>query len=166
MVDADLGPTAKCLFCENDLDFSTKPEHVLLNALGGRMTTTRAICSDCNNLFGRGIDKALTAQVDVIRNLLQMQSGTRKPPPTLKGVASENEKLRIAGDGSMQLQGRPFEVEKLDGGTVKVQIKARSIEHANSLIPNIAAAIGMPEEDLRKQMAQCSRCTRSIRTPL
>src|SRR5918993_2201587 len=121
MVDADLGPTAKCLFCENDLDFSTKPEHVLLNALGGRMTTTRAICSDCNNLFGRGIDKALTAQVDVIRNLLQMQSGTRKPPPTLKGVASENEKLRIAEDGSMQLQGRPFEVEKVDGGTVKVQ---------------------------------------------
>jgi hypothetical protein len=156
MVGADLGRTAKCLFCEKDLDASTKPEHVLLNALGGRKTTTRAICSDCNNLFGGGIDKALTAQVEVIRNLLQMQTGTRKDPPTLKGVQTDTEKIRVGGDGTIELEGRPFEGEKLGDGSYKVQITARSLEHANSLLPNIAAAIGMPEADVRKQIAQAT----------
>ncbi|UVO30394.1 HNH endonuclease [Bradyrhizobium arachidis] len=39
----------KCIFCQNELTQDTTPEHVLLNALGGRMTTKRAICSDHNN---------------------------------------------------------------------------------------------------------------------
>ena len=74
----------KCIFCENELTHDTTPEHVLLNALGGRMKTKEAICSEHNNAFGGTIDSALAAQVEVIRNHLQLQSGTRKPPPALK----------------------------------------------------------------------------------
>jgi hypothetical protein len=65
-----------CLFCPAELDETTKPEHILLNALGGRKTTTGAICSACNNKFGRTIDDVLTSQITALRNLLQLESGT------------------------------------------------------------------------------------------
>ena len=60
---------ALCLFCDSELDESTKPEHILLNALGGRKTTTKAVCSTCNNTFGSTIDYELALQVIEIRNL-------------------------------------------------------------------------------------------------
>ena len=58
---------ALCLFCPTELDETTKPEHILLNALGGRKATTRAICSDCNNKFGGTIDDVLASQVTGLR---------------------------------------------------------------------------------------------------
>src|ERR1700730_10772144 len=70
-----------CIFCDGELGPDTKPEHILLNALGGRKTTRRVICSKHNNDFGGGIDDALADQVGVLRNHLQLESGTGKPPP-------------------------------------------------------------------------------------
>src|ERR1700747_1977114 len=55
----------QCIFCDKALDGNTKPEHILLNALGGRKTTSKVICSDCNNRFGGTIDDALAKQVPV-----------------------------------------------------------------------------------------------------
>jgi hypothetical protein len=75
-----------CIFCAAELGPHTKPEHILLNALGGRKKTQRVICSKHNNDFGGHIDDALTTQVEVLRNHLQLESGTRKPPPALKNL--------------------------------------------------------------------------------
>jgi hypothetical protein len=106
----------KCIFCENELTQDTTPEHVLLNALGGRMTTRKAICSEHNNTFGGTIDKELAAQVEVIRNHLQLQSGTKKPPPPLKNLVSGSEKISIGSDGTPRLDVPPFETVELPGG--------------------------------------------------
>jgi hypothetical protein len=106
----------KCIFCENELTPDTKPEHVLLSALGGRMTTRGAICSEHNNEFGGSVDKALAAQVEIIRNLLQLQTGTKKPPPPLKNLTAGTEKISAFGDGSLRLETPPFEVTDLSGG--------------------------------------------------
>jgi hypothetical protein len=44
----------------------TKPEHILLDASGGRMVTRVVDCSACNNLFGNGIDNTFAGQVPEI----------------------------------------------------------------------------------------------------
>ena len=43
-----------CILCKCELAPNTKPEHVWLASLGGRKTTRRAICSDCNNALASG----------------------------------------------------------------------------------------------------------------
>jgi hypothetical protein len=43
-----------CSFCPSLLDETTKPEHILISAFGGRKTTRGGICSGCNNDFGGG----------------------------------------------------------------------------------------------------------------
>jgi HNH endonuclease len=142
-----------CLFCPTELDATTKPEHILLNALGGRKTTTKAICSACNNKFGGTIDNVLTSQVTALRNLLQLESGTGKAAPTLKNVQAGEHKVNIKGEGGLELVAEPFTIERLGDGRWNVQIRARSEEHLAEIVPHLAAALQIPEDQLRAQLA-------------
>jgi hypothetical protein len=117
-----------CIFCDTALGEKTKPEHILLNALGGRMTTKLVICSDCNNLFGGGIDKALTDQVTPFRNLLQLESGSGRMAPSIKNVKAGDQTLHLKGDGRIDLITKPFSTSPNADGSVSVQIHARSVE--------------------------------------
>lgn len=144
----------QCIFCPTELDPTTKSEHPLLDALGGRKKTRQVICSKCNNLFGGGIDKAITDQVSVIRNMLQLPSGTGSMPPMQRGVKAGNDTLNIKGDGSFVRVTKPFSIDERPDGKAEVRITAGSLEEVEKLIPNIAAALKMPETELRKQLRQ------------
>src|SRR4051794_29842961 len=121
----------KCIFCENELDATTKPEHILHNAFGGRKTTTAVICSRCNNSFGSGIDRALTEQFKEVRNLLQLESGSGDTAPMLRRIHAGTQTINIRGDGSMELVAKPFVANKRADGSYEVQITARSLEDIN-----------------------------------
>jgi hypothetical protein len=142
----------QCLFCDAVLDENTKPEHILLNALGGKKTTKKAICSACNNRFGGTIDDVITSQVVAIRNMLQLESGKGAPAPTLKNVEGSEHKFNIRGDGNMELVAKPFTIEKIEDGKWNVQIQARSEEHLAQIVPHLAAALRISEDDLRAQL--------------
>ena len=143
----------KCIFCDSILDDTTKPEHILLNALGGRKTTKNAICSACNNQFGGTIDDALTSQVIEIRNLLGLESGTGKPAPALKNLQAGDLTVNMRGDGNPELVAKPFTIEKVGDGRWNVQVTARSEEHLREIMPHLAAALRISEDDLGRQMA-------------
>jgi hypothetical protein len=143
-----------CIFCDTPLDCGTKPEHILLNALGGRKTTTQVICSNCNNIFGQGIDKALAKQGSVIRNLLQLPAGTGRTAPMLRKVKAGDDILNIGGDGRLDLVTKPFSILERPDGNAEVKIIANSLEEIEKLIPHIAAALKMPQDRLREQIVQ------------
>lgn len=157
---------ARCIFCPNELTSDTKPEHILPNALGGRKTTRRVICSACNNRFGGSIDKCLTSQVEVIRNLLQLQSGTGKAPPMLRNIRSGADTVNIRNDGTPELTGKPFSIETRDDGLTTVQITAKSKEQLRKLIPHIAAELRIPVEELNEHLesADVSHVTKPLDT--
>jgi hypothetical protein len=142
----------RCLFCPTELDATTKPEHILLNALGGRKTTTKAICSGCNNTFGGTIDGVLASQVTRLRNLLQLESGTGNAAPSLKNIQAGEHKINVKGDGTIEAVDKPFTIEQLEDGNWNVQIRARSEEHLAEIIPHLARALKIPEESLRAQL--------------
>ncbi|TAL32267.1 MAG: HNH endonuclease [Phenylobacterium sp.] len=138
-----------CLFCDNKLDAATKPEHVLLNALGGRKTSKKLICSVCNNEFGGSIDAALANQVPLLRNLLQLYSGTGKPPPTIKGVKAGDEVVDFLPNGTADSRASPFRIIREDEG-IRLEVDVRSPEHLAEMIPHIAAQVKMPEDRVRQ----------------
>jgi hypothetical protein len=146
----------KCIFTDDCLDKTTKPEHVLHNAFGGRKTTKRVICSRCNNTFGSSIDRSLTEQFEVIRNLLKMPSGSGAPAPMLRNLHAGSQIVNAHGDGKLELVAKPFTVTKRADGAFDVQINARSLDEIDRLIPHIAASIGMPEPEVRRQLSQAT----------
>jgi HNH endonuclease len=141
-----------CIFCDNELNAETKPEHILLNGLGGRMKTREAICSDCNNKFGGSIDNTLAAQVMVIRNLLQLESGTGNAPPGLKNVAAGSDKLNFGSDGRPLLVQRPFVITERPDGNFDVAINAQSEAELQRILPHIAAKLRITEEEVKDQV--------------
>ena len=143
-----------CIFCGSEVGPDTKPEHILLNALGGRKTTKRVICSKHNNDFGGDIDDDLAGQVEVLRNHLQLESGTGKPPPALRNIQAGGERINIGSDGRPQLVKPPFTVIDLPDGKFNVEIHARTHEDIQKMIPNLAARLRMTEEEVIKQITQ------------
>lgn len=141
-----------CIFCQKSLGKDTRPEHVLLDALGGRKTTTKVLCSDCNNRFGATIDKTLAAQFSHLRSMFHFKSGTGKNPPGIKIKDIEGRQLLVRPDGNPEHMEKPFIAEQQPDGRWKLQINARSPEHLDRLLPDMAASMGMSLERLREQL--------------
>jgi hypothetical protein len=146
----------KCIFCDNNLTDDTKPEHILLNALGGRKTTTRVDCSACNGKFGSTIDDEVGKQVAVMRNMLQLDSGTGRAPPMLRNLQSGDDIINLRNDGTPELIAKPFTARKLEDGSFELQLKTESIEEAARYIPHIAAQIGCSEEQVLEMLKSSS----------
>jgi hypothetical protein len=137
---------ANCIFCDALLNEGTKPEHILLNALGGRKATTRVVCSRCNGSFGSTIDNEVTDQVEVLRNMLGLESGSGKLPPALRQVKAGTDTINLKGDGTLELVAKPFEITQLADGSFNLNITARSIDDLAEHVPNIAAKLKCSEE--------------------
>jgi HNH endonuclease len=143
---------AKCIFCDNDLTDDTKPEHILLNALGGRKTTKTVDCSACNNKFGGTIDAEVGKQVELLRNILQLDSGTGRAPPMLRKIQSGQDTINLLSDGTPELVAKPFTVRKREDGSFEVQTTTKSVEELARYIPHIAAQIGCSEEQVLEML--------------
>jgi hypothetical protein len=144
--------TKTCIFCDTELTAITKPEHILLNGLGGRKSSRTLICDEHNGSFGSTVDKALLDQVPAIRNMLQLESGQGKPPPMLRGVEAGKAVFNVRNDGSFQQVERPFTITKREDRATMLGISARSWEHVAELIPDIAAALKITEDKVRDML--------------
>jgi hypothetical protein len=120
--------------------------------LTSRRIAPEVVCSGCNNTFGGGIDKVLTGQFEIIRNLLQMKSGSGRIAPMLTKVKAGSQIFNVRGDGHLELLAKPFTITKRADGRFDLQLMSRSLEEIDRRIPNIAAALGMPEEHVREQL--------------
>ncbi len=140
----------RCIFCDTELGPDTKPEHILLNALGGRRTSRSLACDHHNGEFGSSIDKTLTDQVSIVRNMLQLESGSGKPPPMLRRVPAGQETFNVRQNAKFEQVAQPFAMtERADGETI-LQVNARSPEHLAELAPHIAAKLNTTEEKVRE----------------
>ncbi|QQN66753.1 HNH endonuclease [Bradyrhizobium diazoefficiens] len=153
-----------CIFCDNQLTKDTKPEHILLNALGGRKTTTKVDCSACNSDFGSTIDKEVGEQVTILRNMLQLDSGTGRGPPMLRKIPSGSDLLNITNDGRPELVAKPFTIRDLGDGQFQLNITAKSPEEMARWIPDIAASLGLTEDQVLK-IIEGSQTTYTARRP-
>ena len=154
-----------CIFGEHLLDEKTKPEHILHDALGGRKTTRRVICSNCNNTFGSGIDRALTGQFEVIRNLFQMRSGSGSSAPMLRKVKAGSQTINVHGDGELELVTKPFTVTKHPDGRFDLRVTASTLAEMQRHIPNIAASLGISEEQVRELLVTAKASMVECRPP-
>lgn len=143
-----------CILCTSELPSRNKPEHVLLNALGGRKTSARLICSECNSQMGQGPDKELAESVAAIRAISGFRAGDGKQPPTLRNALTGTYGADIR-DGKLSPNiKKPLKVEKLENGLTKIEIKARTTQQLEILLESGFEQLKIPNEKreaLRKQ---------------
>jgi len=72
----------------------------------------------------------------------------------LRGIRGGEERVNFRSDGTPELVGKPFNVEKRGDGSFTVQITTKSKEDLQRLIPHIAAQIGCPVKELMTILEQ------------
>lgn len=89
-------PSFRCIYssltpdCFGLLDDTTAPAHVIMAAIGGRISSKITVCTLCNSAIGREAEEILVADFDILRNLLNIQKtqGRQRQPPALRRVDS------------------------------------------------------------------------------
>lgn len=133
--------TKHCILCQKIIPIKTKPEHVLLNALGGRLTTKTAICSDCNHETGKGADSDLADSTAFLRNICGLKAGDGDSAPQIRGLEKDGERFDLKPGMQPQMRPRnPMSVEITDDG-ITVHIEAYSDKEADKLAEGAAKKI-------------------------
>lgn len=75
----------RCYVCEDELSKENETaEHIILNAIGGRLKSKKLICNKCNSEFGSQIDDVLAKQLSNFCTLLNIKRD-RGNPQNIKG---------------------------------------------------------------------------------
>ncbi len=144
----------KCITCNISFNpLKNKPEHILLNSLGGRVSTRKVICGSCNERYGKTIDRKFSESLNMIRCLGFLRTGKGNPPPTLKNICLENGELIDLLPGFIPIQKNfKFETKNLPNGKTSVEFGAGSFEALGKQLNNIAKGVQLSQEELIKKI--------------
>ncbi|MEP2707829.1 MAG: HNH endonuclease [Roseibium sp.] len=130
-----------CILCQKPIPEKTKPEHVLLNALGGRLTTRKVICPNCNHFMGNGPDKDLADSTAFLRNICHFKAGDGDDAPQLRNLETNGERFDLKPGMQPQMRPRnPMDVQ-IDEDKIYTRISAYSDEEADKLASGAAIKI-------------------------
>ncbi|WP_436124497.1 HNH endonuclease [Aminobacter sp. LjRoot7] len=131
----------RCILCQNAIPEKTKPEHVLLNALGGRMTVRDVICPACNHEMGIGPDEDLAKTTEFLRNICQLKAGDGDSAPQIRGLETDGQRFDLVAGMRPRLRApKPLELSFTEE-EILVSIEAYSDAEAEKLLTGAATAI-------------------------
>ena len=100
-----------CYACAAELvDGVASVEHIIPNAIGGRLKSRALLCRDCNSRFGDTIDAALSRQLLPVANALNVQR-ERGATPSVRVTFDEEEYVRDANGNMRPVDKRPTVIE-------------------------------------------------------
>ena len=127
---------AKCVFCNVELTAENSAnEHIIPNALGGRLKSSSLDCIKCNSEFGEDCDNALAKDMNPLANILGIERERGEPQP-IEGLM-QGKKVRLDAEGKPEF-GKPEHEVKKDGNSTQIRVKARSMDEARRMIEGLA----------------------------
>lgn len=121
----------QCLYCAKPPE---SVEHVLPEALGGRLTAT-ILCSEHNHLVGRRSDEPLIKELHSCVHFLGIRR-QRGRGSELRGLTDDGKPLRFSVEGVPQRQ----QLEVLERSSRKIRRARGSLVHLDSLVAQGALA--------------------------
>jgi hypothetical protein len=127
-------------------------EHVIQDALGGRLESGELIDKSTNDLFGSTIDADLVNGLQIVRVLLDAKSGDGRSPPAIRGLASDdgNEYDLLAG-GHAELGKQKIAIEQVDG-EVLMHVNVRDKQEIRKLARRALERRGVSAERLEQSL--------------
>lgn len=143
-----------CYLCDEPLtDKNTSEEHILLNSIGGRLKSPALLCSECNSKFGKEADAALSNQLALFTNLLQIKR-EKNSSPRITGLKSKSGTEYHIVDGK-HILAKPEVMVKKSLGRIDYSISARNEEEMTLLLNNFKKK--HPELDVEEALKIAKR---------
>lgn len=124
-------------------------EHILLNALGGRRTSSAILDKTTNEQFGSSIDAALANVLLIFRGFLDARSGEGRQSPPIRGMTTaDGQKYNMLPGGKPELAHPKVEFKKTETGVI-VSGSVRSEAELQRIAGRKFAQYGIPEEAVK-----------------
>ncbi|MEO6832671.1 MAG: HNH endonuclease [Chitinophagaceae bacterium] len=117
-----------CYYCNNPITAGNKSqEHVIPNAIGGRLKSYTLLCEACNQLLGRTIDMELASQFESLVVLLGLERD-RKKDNIIRNVVAHDGNLYNLVDGRNPVRVKPIIIEHDNGVQISVRDKKQLMQ--------------------------------------
>lgn len=117
---------AKCFVCGETLTKDNRTvEHIIPNALGGKLKSSNLLCSSCNSEIGEQIDAELVKQLNPFMLFLNVKRQRGKTQPVI-WTAEDGKQFYMNQEGQF-LEKDKHEIEETKEED-KVKIKAKNIK--------------------------------------
>lgn len=152
-----------CVMCKSQLtDEKGSVEHIIPNAIGGRIKVKSLICEKCNNdLFGK-YDASLSKDFEIICNTLNIKR-ERGKPIKIKGTYKGRE-YYLSPDGKPEQTHIIYNKTKKEDGTEKHQIIARNEKEIRKALENVKRK--HPEIDVDSAMQHVNKEQKYLKSGL
>jgi hypothetical protein len=122
-----------CFKCNVELnELNRSVEHIIPNAVGGRLKSKDLLCQACNTQFGKTLDTEVTKDFSGIATLLNINRERNDVPP-VEGLLPDNTKILISPDGKPSIKNPEFSKIETSEGT-QVHFSARNEEEMTKFI--------------------------------
>lgn len=148
----------KCYFCGKEIEKNkTKSEHIIPNAVGGKLTSKSILCSDCNNNLS-DIDQSLANSVYFLTNLFnpKRDNKTKSNLP----IKFEYNGREFTREANGKYYSTKLNVEKQADGKYKLQLdalysaengaKEKALQPLLNAIDNLAKKFNWEQEKITK----------------
>jgi hypothetical protein len=126
-----------CYACGKEITPSNRSdEHIIPNAIGGRLKSKSLLCKQCNSDFGDSIDSELSRQLNHIGNMLNIKRDRGNPQP-IKGIYNKTGEQIILEPGGKPSMPKPVITEEANGDKKCVHVTARSVGEAKTILKGL-----------------------------
>jgi len=127
---------SRCALCDDPLTATNdSSEHVILNAIGGRLEIRGFICKPCNDRTGRTWDAALASQLNGLCLLFSVTRDRGAPPPMAISTTA-GEKLVMRHEGGLTAAKPTFSRTETPQG-VRFELSVRTMAEARKMLTGL-----------------------------
>lgn len=131
---------------------NSSKEHILLNAIGGRLKSKHLLCKSCNSEFGNDSDSYLENQLQFLSSSFQVKRDRGKNQPIKGGKTADGVEYHLI-DGSKPVPAKPDVSLKSENGKIEVSVSARNEEELFGILQNIKRKYpGLDIEDAKQKI--------------
>lgn len=125
---------SRCYLCKNEItDENVSIEHILPNAIGGRLKSSSLICKECNSKFGDTIDACLAKQLEFFANQLNIKRERGSVQNVEMTRESTGETYLVSPEGDL-VPRKPLIKERESNGNLEIYVKANDEKTIESIL--------------------------------
>lgn len=125
---------SRCYLCKNEItDENVSIEHILPNAIGGRLKSSSLICKECNSKFGDTSDACLAKQLEFFANQLNIKRERGSVQNVEMTRESTGETYLVSPEGDL-VPRKPLIKERESNGNLEIYVKANDEKTIESIL--------------------------------
>lgn len=158
----------KCYICGEKLTKdNTSVEHIIPNAIGGKLKSKELICKKCNSKLGDSMDNELAKQLEFFSNHLNIDRERGKPNDIIFTEKETNMEYRRKANGEF-LPKNDLEVKKeiMDDGKIRFYISSTNKKTVLKKVEEISKKYEITNEDIENRLKHTNHNLNEMYTPL